>query len=121
LVRNPVDVIMSKVLKDSIYLEEALNKIDTYIQQWKEFYRYWINAPIPVYIVRYEDLINCPYDILLELCKFLLGLKSVENTKLDYYIKILLKEHIGKTLYAYDIEISSETEHIMTEENLEKI
>jgi hypothetical protein len=121
LIRNPVDVIMSRVLKDSFYLEEAFNKIDEYIQQWKDFYKYWFNSPIPVYIVRYEDLITSPYDILLDLCKFLLGLKTIENTKLDYFIKISLKDQPSKTLYAYDIEFTAMTDNHLISANLESI
>jgi hypothetical protein len=121
LIRNPVDVIMSRVLKDSFYLEEALGKIDQYIQQWKDFYKYWFDAPIPVYIIRYEDLVGSPYDILLDLSKFLLGLKTVDNTKLDYIIKLSLREQPSRTLYAYDIELSEESQGVMSPENLETV
>jgi hypothetical protein len=121
LVRNPVDVIMSRILKDSFYLEEALNKVDQYIQQWKEFYKYWFGAPVAVHIIRYEDLISNPYDILLDLCKFLLGIKNIDNTKLDYFIKIGLRDPPSKILYAYDIEFTNNTNNLLKKENLETI
>jgi hypothetical protein len=117
LVRNPIDVIMSKLLKDSVYLEEALGRVDEYIQTWKAFYKYWFNAPIPVFIVRYEDLISSPYDMLQDLCKFLLGIKCIENSKLDYSINICLKENPSKTLYAYDIELSENNEFLGDEKS----
>ena len=54
LVRNPIEVIMSYLLKESLLLEEALKRADEMINQWKDFYKYWINAPIPCYMVKDE-------------------------------------------------------------------
>ena len=58
LVRNPIEVIMSYLLKESLLLEEALKRADEMIKQWKDFYKYWINAPIPCYLVKYEELLD---------------------------------------------------------------
>lgn len=120
LVRNPVDLIMSRVFKESIFVEEALSKIDSMIEEWIEFYKYWINSPIPVHIIRYEDLTHQTEEILKQLCKFLLGLKSIENTKLEYIIKIALSATIDNSLYAYELQ-SEDGRGILNEEVLDKI
>lgn len=121
LVRNPIDLIMSKILRESYFLEDAVSKIDVMINEWKEFYKYWINAPIPVHIVRYEDLLYEPYDIVKQLSKFLLGNKTIENTKLEYSIKSALSEKVDKHYYAYDVEVHERNQSLLTGENIEKI
>ena len=103
LVRNPIEVIMSLVLKDSFLLEEALNKADEYIKNWKNFYKYWINAPIPCYIIKYEEILEQPYYMLKDLCKFILGLKNIDETKLDYSIKRVLGMNVDDKYYAFDV------------------
>ena len=107
LVRNPIDLIMSKILKETFTFEEAMAKIDLLIDEWKEFYKYWIDSPIPVHIVRYEDLLYEPVEILTEICKFLLGIKNLNNTKLDFAIKNVCEMQIENIYFAYDVEIGS--------------
>lgn len=105
LVRNPIEVIMSLILKNSFLLEEALNKADELIKQWKSFYNYWLHAPIPVYIVKYEELLEQPYNILKDLSRFMLGIKSVDETKLDYAIKKAGALQIEEKFYAFDVSV----------------
>lgn len=105
LVRNPIDVIMSNLLKESLLLEEALKKADEMINKWKEFYKYWINAPIPCYIVKYEELLESPINILKDLTRFMLGLKNVEETKVDYAIQRVIKSDIDQKYYPYSISV----------------
>lgn len=107
LIRNPIDVIMSLVLKDSVLLEEALNKLDELINNWKVFYKYWLKAPIPVYIVKYEELIDDPENILKDLARFMLGIKYVDGTKLDYAIKKARLSKIEDYYYAYIADIKN--------------
>lgn len=107
LVRNPIDLIMSKTLKETFTLDEAMEKIDNLIDEWKEFYKFWIESPIPVHIVRYEDLLYEPSEILTEICKFLLGIKSIANTKLDYAIKNVCEMKLENIYFAYDVEIGN--------------
>jgi hypothetical protein len=123
LIRNPVDVIMSKVLCDTNYYEDAFNKIDEIIDEWKQFHKYWINAPVPVHLVRYEDLVMEPEEILKQLCKYLLGIKSIENTKLEYVIKQVTSNaaKIDKKYLAYDFVISEEYNKFITADLSEKI
>ena len=105
LVRNPIEVIMSYLLKESLLLEEALKRADEMINQWKEFYKYWINAPIPCYIVKYEELIDDPCNILKDLSRFMLGIKSIEETKLDYSIQKAVKIDVDNTYLAFDVSM----------------
>jgi len=105
LVRNPIEVIMSYLLKESLLLEEALKRADEMINQWKDFYKYWINAPIPCYIVKYEELIDDPYNILKDLSRFVLGIKSIEETKLDISIKKTIKLDIDNKYLAFDVSM----------------
>jgi hypothetical protein len=120
LVRNPVDLIMSRVFKESLYVEEALTKIDQMIEEWHDFYKFWIHSPIPLNIVRYEDLIHQPEEILKQICKFLLGVKTLENSKLEYYLKHCLSEKVESQLYAYDLQ-AEDGKEILTNEVLLKI
>ena len=121
LIRNPVDLIMSKILRDSYFLEEALNKIDQMIEVWKEFYKFWVNAPIPVHIIRYEDLIDEPQEILKQLTKFILGIKNIENSKLEYILKVISHEKIDKHFLAYDVEVREDNHTLLNQESIQKI
>ena len=105
LVRNLIEVIISYLLKESLLLEEALKRADEMINKWKEFYKYWINAPIPCYIVKYEELIDDPENILKDLSRFMLGIKSIEETKLDYAIKRVLKIDVDNKYLAFDVSM----------------
>ena len=105
LVRNPIEVIMSYLLKESLLLEEALKRADEMINDWKDFYKYWINAPIPCYIVKYEELIEDPENILKDLSRFMLGIKSIEETKLDYSIKRVIKLDFDNKYYPFDVSM----------------
>lgn len=107
LVRNPIDLIMSKTLKETFAFDEAMEKIENLIDEWKEFYKYWIESPIPVHIVRYEDLLYEPAEILTEICKFLLGVKNLVNTKLDYAIRNVCEMKVENIYFAYDVEIGN--------------
>ena len=103
LVRNPIDVIMSLLLKESLLLEEALKKADEMINKWKSFYKYWLNAPIPCHIVLYEELLEDPTNILKKLCQFMLGIKIIEKTKLDYCIQKALKMEVDQKYFPFNI------------------
>ena len=103
LVRNPIDVIMSLLLKESLLLEEALKKADEMINKWKSFYKYWLNAPIPCHVVLYEELLEDPANILKNVCKFMLGIKIIEKTKLDYSIQKAVKMEVDQKYYPFNI------------------
>ena len=106
LVRNPIEVIMSSLLKDALLLEEGLKKADEMINKWKKFYKYWLNAPIPCHIIKCEELIDDPAGILKDLSRFILGITSVEETKLDYAIHKVIKENIDQKYLPFNVNIS---------------
>ena len=103
LVRNPIEVIMSNLLKESILLEEALKRADEMINSWKTFYKYWINAPIPCYLIKFEELIEEPSNILKDLARFMLGIKTVEGTKLEYVIQKAINPDPDQKYYPFSI------------------
>ena len=118
LVRNPIEVIMSNLLKESILLEEALKKADEMINSWKTFYKYWINAPIPCYLIKYEELIEEPSIILKDLSRFMLGIKTVEGTKLEYVIEKAIKLDPDQKYYPFSISTKQNnnlTDNILTQ------
>ena len=118
LVRNPIEVIMSNLLKESILLEEALKKADEMINSWKTFYKYWINAPIPCYLIKYEELIEEPSIILKDLARFMLGIKTVEGTKLEYVIQKAIKLDPDQKYYPFSISTKQNnnlTDNILTQ------
>ena len=105
LVRNPIEVIMSSLLKDALLLEEGLKKADEMINKWKKFYKYWLNAPIPCHIIKCEELIDDPAGILKDLSRFILGITSVEETKLDYEIQKAIKNDVDQKYYPFNISM----------------
>ena len=128
LVRNPIDLIMSKILKEGLTAEDNnFTKVNEMIEEWKAFYKFWVDSPVPIYLVRYEDLIEDPEEILKGLCKFLLGIKSLDYTKIEYAIKQVLLERIDKQFFAHDIQIdgermlNSETIDLLQKQFLEKL
>lgn len=64
-----------------------------------------INAPIPCYIIKYEELIEDPNNILKDLTRFMLGIKSVEETKLDYAIQKAIKNDVDQKYYPFNISM----------------
>lgn len=60
-------------------------------EKWTEFYEYWmdVNRKIPVYIVKYEDLIKNPKKTLNQVFKYLLG--WTDNQFYDSLIAMLIE------------------------------
>jgi len=103
LVRNPFDVIdsyfnmgatgsHSKSIDDGEYLKFAdhwENFIAEKSEMWSKFHDFWLNAEVPTYVVRYEDLRHDPQSTMTNLFKFLLGsdsfVKSGIKTSIDAY------------------------------------
>lgn len=55
--------------------------IEQDITVWKDFHEFWINAKIPVYIIRYEDIVANPEPTLKGLLEFILNVEDITNTK----------------------------------------
>jgi hypothetical protein len=67
-----------------------------FIQQdvtvWKDFHEFWLNAKIPVHIVRYEDIVTAPEPTLKSLLEFILNVEDLAGTKVHQYLKIAVGE-----------------------------
>lgn len=58
------------------------------IEIWREFHDYWLLEPlIPTHVIRYEDLVEQPKNVLIDLFKFLLNVNDIEGTTIDFLIE----------------------------------
>ena len=62
------------------------------ISVWKDFHDFWLNAKIPVHIIRYEDIVQTPEPTLKSLLEFILNVENIKDTKLEHFLKIAVKE-----------------------------
>ncbi len=64
------------------------------LELFKNFHEDLINEckskNVPIYIVRYEDLLTSPKENLKEVFKFILGVSSLEGTFVDHQIEKVL-------------------------------
>ena len=106
LVRNPIDCITS--LFNMVCTGSHNRSIDDndfskfpqmwaeFIQQdvavWKDFHEFWMNAKIPVHIVRYEDVVTKPEPTLKSLLEFIMNVEDISGTKVHQYLKIAVSE-----------------------------
>ena len=106
LVRSPLDCITSLFnmictgshdlsISDKTYAKfpnQWLEFVRQEITVWKDFHEFWLKAKIPVHIVRYEDIVQKPVLIMIELIKFILNIKSIDGTKIERYIQIACEQ-----------------------------
>jgi hypothetical protein len=59
---------------------------------WRDFHDFWLNAKIPVHIIRYEDIVQNPEPTLKSLLEYVLNVEDIANTKLHHYLKIAVNE-----------------------------
>lgn len=100
LVRNPLDcmtslfhMVVTNTHDLSIQEEDFLKfpfEFSQYIEQeigvWQEFHDFWLQADIPVHIIRYEDIVLNPRYALTKLMEFILNVDSIEGTVIQKYI-----------------------------------
>jgi hypothetical protein len=106
LVRDPLDCMTSlynmvctgshnKSISDNDFQKYPLLWSE-FIQQditvWKDFHDFWINAKIPVHIVRYEDIVSSPEPTLKSLLEFILNIKDISGTKVHHFLKLAVSE-----------------------------
>ena len=124
LVRNPIDSITSlynmvctgshnRSIDDNDYAKFPQMWAE-FIQQdvavWKDFHEFWMNAKIPVHIVRYEDVVTKPEPTLKSLLEFIMNVEDISGTKVHQYLKIAVSEQSpqiykpreGKVNYNFD-------------------
>ena len=59
---------------------------------WRDFHRFWLDAKVPVYIVRFEDLVERPEPTLQGLLEFILNVETIEGTLVQKYLKLAVGE-----------------------------
>jgi hypothetical protein len=71
------------------------------IAVWRDFHSYWMDPDplVPMYIVRYEDLLAAPEKTLSGLFSFLLNKKDLSGTLIETLIKKHTKKGEKKEVY----------------------
>lgn len=106
LVRNPIDCMTSLFhmvcsgSHDLSIADEDFSKfpkhwsefIEQEIAVWKDFHNFWINASIPVHIIRYEDIVLRPKYAMANLMQFILNVDSIAGTKIEKFIELGIQE-----------------------------
>ena len=101
-VRNPIDAIPSlfnmvctgshnKSIHNGDYskfTQEWTEFVEQEITVWKDFHDFWLNAKIPVHLIRFEDILKNPKPTLMSLLKFILNCPQIEGTVIEKYIDI---------------------------------
>lgn len=67
------------------------------ISVWRDFHNFWMKQDLPVHIIRYEDLVARPGEIMPDFMRFVFGTKDIEGTLLESYINIAVAEGAKKT------------------------
>lgn len=105
-VRNPIDSVTSlfnmvctgshnKSIHNEDYAKfsQAWNEfIEQEITVWKDFHEFWLNAKIPVHLIRFEDILHNPKPTMVKLFKFILNTPSLDGTLIEKYIDLAVKE-----------------------------
>lgn len=102
------------------FFDEWTDFVEQEVKVWKDFHDYWLNAKIPVHIIRYEDLLERPRQCLTSLFKFILGETNFESTLLERYIELatldkapeIYKPRVGKANANMDKYNSDHLEYI---------
>ena len=106
LVRNPIDCITSLYHMVSTgshswsISDDDFAKFpqiwSEFVQQdvgvWRDFHEFWLNAKIPRYIVRYEDLVTNPEPTLRGLLAFIMNVPTIEGLLVEKYLKMAVSE-----------------------------
>ena len=106
LVRNPLDCITSLFhmvctgshdlsIADSDFSKFPAHWtefIEQEIAVWKDFYDFWLNAKIPVHVIRYEDIVLNPNYAMTHLMKFILNEDDISGTRIEKFIKLGTQE-----------------------------
>lgn len=80
--------------------EQLLSKfIHTEGEVLKEYFNYWLNVPIPLFVLRMEDLIFNPEDTLRDLLSFLLGIDNIKGSVIENRMITFLKYNKAYTSY----------------------
>lgn len=59
---------------------------------WRDYHEFWLNAKIPVHIVRFEDVLYNTKATMNKLLKFVLNSYCIDETYLEKYIDLAVQE-----------------------------
>ena len=66
------------------------------MNQWVGYHKYWIkrskDEEIPLYFIRFEDMINDPKPVLTELFQFCLNMPTLEGSVIEERINFVLSK-----------------------------
>ena len=62
--------------------------VELEISVWRDFHEFWLNAEMPVHIIRYEDMVKRPRYAMTELMKFMYKLEDLEGTVIGQYVNM---------------------------------
>ena len=57
----------------------------------REYFSFWLNVPVPLFILRMEDIIYNPEDTLRRLFSFLLGVENIKGSLIENRLITFLK------------------------------
>ena len=102
LLRSPLDCIISlfhmdctgthdcSILESDFvsYKKQWEQWVENEITVWRDFHNAWMKQDIPIHIVRYEDLVARPNEVMPELVKFVMGVDDISGTIIESYVNI---------------------------------
>lgn len=111
LIRSPLDCIISLFHMDSTATHDCSiadsdfvsykswweGYLKNEITVWRDFHNFWMKQDVPIHIIRYEDLVARPGEIMPDLMRFVFGTKDIDGTLLESYINIAVAEGAKKT------------------------
>jgi len=104
-IRNPIDCITSlfnmvctgshnKSINNADYLKFIdlwVEFIKQEITVWKDFHEFWLNAKVPVHIIKFEDILSNPKNTMMSLMRFILN-EDIVGTNIELYIDLAVKD-----------------------------
>lgn len=66
--------------------------------QWTEFHKFWLGQDVPLLLIRYEDLIRHPDEVMARVVRFVLDIKNMAsffNERIDRCIREEQLEKLG--------------------------
>jgi len=88
-IKGTKTVLGMNLIKDEEKLFNAF--VTTESEKIQSFYEYWLNVPIPYYILRIEDILFDPERTLTQLFQFLFNLESLKGSQIENKILMFLK------------------------------
>jgi hypothetical protein len=62
--------------------------VENEITVWRDFHEFWLNADMPVHVIRYEDMVKRGRYAMTELMKFMYKLEDIEGTVIGQYVNM---------------------------------